>query len=97
MQNVNVTQSDACAAAVAAMLAGGRLDPVGVEALVGLVTGLAAEVDNNPGDSALWREYRMGWKELREATAVDGTDDEINKALAAITALGGATEVRHQA
>ena len=97
MQNVDITQGAACAEAVAALKAAGRLDPVGIAALVGLVTGLAEQVDGDPGDSALWREYRMAWKELRGATAVDSTDDTIDKALAGLTALGGATEVRNTA
>ncbi len=43
----------------------GRLEPVD-DALVTLVVGLAAAVDVEPANAALWREYRAAEADLRK-------------------------------
>ena len=49
------------------------------EALVALARGLAAAVDAEPGNAALWREYRAAVMALSQAGA-DGDIDDDTKA-----------------
>lgn len=53
----------------------GRLDD-GDEALIALARGLAAAVDQEPGNAALWREYRAAVAALSEAGAAGDIDDD---------------------
>jgi hypothetical protein len=53
----------------------GRLDGED-EAVVALARGLAAAVDADPANAALWREYRAAVTALAEAAVSDETDDD---------------------
>lgn len=65
------------------------------EALVALARGLAAAVDADPANAALWREYRAAVTALREVgTADDGDDDDAKDWLLTIR-TPVRTEVRH--
>ena len=77
--------------AVEVSLAG--LDLSGVEAEVAAVRMLAAELDLAPGDTDLWREFRMGLKALRGVTSDGGSDASIDELLGRL----GGTDVRHTA
>ena len=74
----------------------GELDALGVlsgtecRLLVAQVEGLAEQVDESPGNAALWGQYRAAWLELREVTAGDDSDREARELLARLggTALG---------
>lgn len=58
-----------------AMKAAGQLEDVDA-AVIALAKGLAAAVDADPANGALWREYRAALVALREAgDAGDGNDD----------------------
>ena len=60
------------------------------EALVAAARGLAAAVDADPGNGALWREYRAVLASLKEVAA-GGIDDEAAAFLRAVsvrTSLG---------
>lgn len=46
------------------------------EALVALARGLAAAVDAEPGNAALWREYRAAVAAVMQAGVVDDADDD---------------------
>jgi hypothetical protein len=46
------------------------------EALVALARGLAAAVDADPGNAALWREYRAAVTALSEVGADSDIDDD---------------------
>lgn len=46
------------------------------EALLALARGLAAAVDAEPGNAALWREYRAAVTSLSEAGAGGDVDDD---------------------
>ena len=67
-------QVEAAEATIAALEASGGLEE-GDEALVELVRGLAAAVDESPANAALWREYRAAVASLREVGR-GGTDDD---------------------
>lgn len=45
------------------------------EALLALARGLANAVDQDPGNAALWREYRAAVGAVMEAGAADDVDD----------------------
>lgn len=53
----------------------GRLGPDD-EALVALARGLAAAVDDDPANAALWREYRAAVTALGRAGVDSGADDD---------------------
>ena len=44
------------------------------EALRAMVLSLAAQVDAEPGNASLWREYRGALRDLMEASDADGDD-----------------------
>lgn len=48
-----------------------RIDP----ALLSAIEGLARAIDADPGNAALWREYRQLYETVR-AAAAGGTDDD---------------------
>lgn len=58
---------------VAALRASGAVEEP-QEALVALVLGLASAVDKEPGNAALWREYRAAVQQL-EGVGSGGVDD----------------------
>jgi hypothetical protein len=62
------------------------------EALVALARGLAAAVDAEPGNAALWREYRAAVAALSELGA-DDTDDDTRDFLLSIRTPGLRTKV----
>ena len=61
----------------------GRLDESHA-ALVALARGLAAAVDAEPGNAALWREYRAAVVALSQAAAGGEVDDDTAAFLVAI-------------
>jgi hypothetical protein len=58
-----------------ALLTAGRMSDE-AEALVALARGLAAAVDQDPGNAALWREYRAAVTAVGEIGAGDDVDDD---------------------
>lgn len=63
------------------------LDVSGVEAEVAAVQLLARSLDQDPGDTDLWREFRLALKALREASHGGNPGEGIDELLAR---LGGA-------
>lgn len=62
---------------------GSRLDDTS-EALVALARGLAGAVDADPGNAALWREYRAAVTALREVGSEGDIDDDTEAFLLSI-------------
>lgn len=78
-------------ATLAALEAAGRLDDEAA-ALVALASGLAAAVDAEPGNAALWREYRATLAALTEV-GTDGDDDDTASFILKVrTPLGNAAK-----
>ena len=63
------------------------------EALIALARGLAAAVDLEPGNAALWREYRAAVAALAEAAATGDVDDDTKDFLLTIRTPVRATMV----
>lgn len=61
---------------------------------VELARGLAGQVDLNPDDANLWREYRMALKALREAMS---GDDSVDAPVVDLLARLGRTHLRDAA
>jgi hypothetical protein len=70
------------AAEVRKMLKALDLQP-GHEALIAMALGLAAAVDKDPANAALWRELRAAVTTLREATS-DSSDEDSTQFLLSI-------------
>jgi hypothetical protein len=86
-----VNNSTETARTIATLLDAGRLDPDEDAATIQQARSLAAAVDADPGNAALWREFRQALDTLREVSADDGgTGDEVALIIAA---LRGSTEV----
>jgi hypothetical protein len=64
------------------------LDASGVAAEVAAVRMLAAALDEAPGDTDLWREFRFALKALREVTGGSDFDDSVNDLLARLGGTG---------
>ena len=62
------------------------------DALVELAKSLARAVDSEPGNAALFREYRAAIDDLREAAA-SGTDDDAAEFLISIQTPRGRAKV----
>jgi len=58
------------------------------EALVALDRGLAAAVDSDPGNAALWREYRAAVSTIAVVVADDDVDDDTARFLFTIRTPG---------
>jgi len=54
------------------------------EALIALARGLAAAVDTDPANAALWREYRAAVAALTQAGATGDLDDDTRSFLVSI-------------
>lgn len=59
------------------------------DAVITMVEGLAAAVDVDPKNAALWREYRAALQTLREAAA-GGSDDDTASFLVTVQTPGSA-------
>jgi hypothetical protein len=81
------TNSVAMAATVAALRGAGRVEDVDA-AVVQMALGLAESVDADPGNAALWREYRAVEERLR-GLGDGGSDDEFVRLLAELHAPVG--------
>jgi hypothetical protein len=57
------------------------------DALVAMAKGLAAAVDADPSNAALWREYRQVWVAVKEAAA-GGIDDDTASFLVTVRTPG---------
>ena len=78
-------------ATIATLTLAGKLGQVD-EARVSAARGLAAAVDNDPGNVSLWREYRAAEAALREVTN-DSTQDELAALIKALSpAVGDTTD-----
>lgn len=68
-----MSQTEALESTIEALRAKGVLEPVD-ESLVATAKGLAAAVDANPDNAALWREFRAAQQALRGLTVGDADD-----------------------
>lgn len=75
-----------------AMQTAGQLEDVDA-AVIALAEGLAAAVDDDPANGALWREYRAALTALREAGDAGGDDDDTAAFRFSIQAPRGASLV----
>ncbi len=64
------------------------LDSPGVAAEVAAVRMLAAALDEAPGDTDWWREFRFALKALREVTGGSDVDESIHDLLARLGGTG---------
>lgn len=88
MSNTSATNTT-----ITTLLSAGRLDADEHAAIIQQAKSLAAAVDVDTGNAALWREFRQALDTLREVGADDGSSgDEIQLILAA---LRGPAEVVH--
>lgn len=85
-----MTNSEAVAATIDALRAEGKLGEAD-EAFVALALGLAAAVDADPENAALWREYRAALATLTTVGTGAG-DDDTQSFLVAVSSA-----VRHSA
>lgn len=76
-------------ATVSALTDLGRLDAID-SARVAIARGLAAAVDESPGNAALWREFRAAEEALREIR--DTSDDELTQLESLLSAPLGDSE-----
>ena len=60
----------------------GRLEPLDAAAVQALRS-MAGALDGDPGNAALWRQYREA---VRELTCDDGADGSFEEAVAALSA-----------
>lgn len=58
------------------------------EAVIALARGLAAAVDSDPANAALWREYRAAVMAVMEAGATDDVDDDTARFLLTVRTPG---------
>jgi len=79
---------------IKALTASGRLDHDDDAALIAMARGLAAAVDAEPGNAALWREYRAAVTALVEV-GVDDADDDTRDFLLSIRTPGVRAKVEH--
>jgi hypothetical protein len=64
------------------------LDASGVAAEVAAVRMLAAALDDSPGDTDLWREFRFALKALREVTGGSDFDQSVSELLERLGGTG---------
>ena len=80
-----MTNAEATAATVTALLAAGTLDAQRDAAIIQQAKSLAAAVDADPGNASLWREYQKATETVRSAGADDGgAGDVIHDIIAAL-------------
>lgn len=82
------SQADALMETLAAMRDEGRLSEQD-GALVAMAEGLAAALDDDPSNAALWREYRAALSAVKEC-GLDGDDDDTQEFVVSIATPGRA-------
>lgn len=91
-----MTNSTATDRTITTLLEAGRLDVDEHAAVIQQAKSLAAAVDADPGNAALWREFRQSLDTLRQVSAEDGSaGDEVQLIIAALRGPAPVVDTSH--